>query len=72
MVGELKIAERLHPGKNNVANRDEVERAVRLLMVGPEGAAMRSRVQELKKIAAVAMGEGGSLSRFLQEFLMDI
>ncbi|CAM6089311.1 unnamed protein product [Calypogeia fissa] len=72
MVDMLKIAEQLQTGKENNVTRNEVERAVRLLMVDSEGKAIKKRAEELKKIAAAATAEGGSRSRIFNEFLDDI
>ncbi|CAM6106023.1 unnamed protein product [Calypogeia fissa] len=72
MVDVLKIADQLQTGKENNVTRNEVERAVRLLMVDAEGKAMKKRAEELKKIAAAATTEGGSRSRIFHEFLDDI
>ncbi|CAM6100246.1 unnamed protein product [Calypogeia fissa] len=72
MVDVLKIAHQLQTGKENNVTRNEVERAVRLLMVDAEGTAIKKRAEELKRIAAAATTEGGSRSRIFHEFLDDI
>ncbi|CAM6098761.1 unnamed protein product [Calypogeia fissa] len=48
------------------------ESAWKLLMTTEEGQAMRSRVQELKKKAEAAVGEGGSSWKALDDFAENI
>lgn len=72
VVDGFKIAEQLQTGPKDIPKPGEVERVVRLLMVEPEGKALRSRVEEMHRMAASAMAEGGSQSRILGEFLDDL
>ncbi|CAM6098827.1 unnamed protein product [Calypogeia fissa] len=73
MVGELKVAVQIQTGKKEeIVKRDEVERAVRLLMEDSQGATIRRNAEELKRTAAAAMAEGGSQSQNFREFLDDI
>ncbi|CAM6098823.1 unnamed protein product [Calypogeia fissa] len=73
MVGELKVAAQIQTGKKKeIVKRDEVERAVRLLMEDSQGATIRRRAEELQRTATAAMAEGGSQSKIFREFLDDI
>ncbi|CAM6098826.1 unnamed protein product [Calypogeia fissa] len=73
MVGELKVAAQIQTGKKEeIVKRDEVERAVHLLMEDSQGATIRRNAEELKRTAAAAMAEGGSRSKIFREFLDDI
>lgn len=49
--------------------RDEIERAIRKLMVEDEGKEMRSRVTNLKEKADIALMEGGSSNRSLERLI---
>lgn len=68
----LKIADQIRSGAENIAERSEIERAVRLLMVGSEGKAMRSKAEEFQRMGEGAVAVGGSRSRAVEEFMHDI
>lgn len=71
-MDDLKVAEQLQTGPEKVVERSEVERVVRLLMEEAEGKAIRSRVEEFQRKAAAAVADGGSQSKFFQEFVHDV
>lgn len=73
LVEDLKVAIQLQTGEDNRVKRNEVEKAVRRLMLDSEGVAVRSRMQELQRKATAATAvEGGSKSRIFREFLEDV
>ncbi|CAM6085874.1 unnamed protein product [Calypogeia fissa] len=72
LVDMLKIADQIQTGPEKVLDRKEVERAVRVLMVEPEGKEMRRRVQELQRKGEEAVAEDGSMSRTIDELARDI
>lgn len=71
-MDKLNIADQIQTGPDNILDRKEVERAVMVLMVEPEGKEMRRRVKELKRKGAEAVAEDGSMSRAIADLARDI
>ncbi|CAM6091992.1 unnamed protein product [Calypogeia fissa] len=72
LVDVLKIAEQIHTGPENILDGKEVERAVKVLMVEPEGKDMQRRVEELQRKGAEAVAEDGSSTRMINKLAHDI
>ncbi|TKY66292.1 Hydroquinone glucosyltransferase [Spatholobus suberectus] len=64
----LKVALRPKFNKNGIAEREEIAKVVKGLMVGEEGSEIRQRIEKLKDAAADALKESGSSTRTLHQF----
>nr|ASK39408.1 UDP-glycosyltransferase [Ginkgo biloba] len=58
--------------ENWLVRSDDIERVVRLLLEEEKGKELKARVDELKKIARVAVSEGGSSSNNFDLFVREI
>ncbi|XP_062076498.1 hydroquinone glucosyltransferase-like [Humulus lupulus] len=69
LVDGLQVALRPRAGENGVVGRDEVARAVKVLMEQSceEGKKVGNRMNELKEAAAMALGKDGSSTRALSD-----
>ncbi|XP_016489675.1 hydroquinone glucosyltransferase-like [Nicotiana tabacum] len=64
---DLKVALRLKTSENGVVGREEIAEVVRELMEGEGGKGVRSRMRDLKDVAAKVLGENGSSTKALAE-----
>ncbi|KAM7264349.1 hypothetical protein ACFE04_002032 [Oxalis oulophora] len=64
------VAVRLRP-TNGVVSREEISKAVRLIMTDEEGKSIRTRMENLKKVAKKALSDGGSSNISLSKFAND-
>ncbi|GLJ50001.1 hypothetical protein SUGI_1063610 [Cryptomeria japonica] len=55
-----------------LVRREEVEKVIRVLMIGSEGKELRKNVLKLKEIITKAVMTGGSSSRNLDKFAQDM
>ncbi|KAL0905993.1 hypothetical protein M5K25_024452 [Dendrobium thyrsiflorum] len=67
LVEGVKIAIRPKKGDDGLIDSEEIARVVKELMEGEEGKVLRNRVKELKEATAVALAEGGSSYKALNE-----
>ncbi|XP_057839870.2 zeatin O-glucosyltransferase [Cryptomeria japonica] len=65
----VQVKEWRNADENELVVAEEVEKAVKLLMVSEEGMEMRQRAQELRYGARMAIGEGGSSRKDLDSLL---
>ncbi|KAJ7554411.1 hypothetical protein O6H91_06G139000 [Diphasiastrum complanatum] len=66
---QLRVGLKLQRGTDDVAESDEIEIAVRELIQGEEGRAMKKRARALKEEAARVVAEGGSSHTTLNAFV---
>nr|ADV71367.1 glycosyltransferase GT12D15 [Pueraria montana var. lobata] len=64
----LKVALRPKFNENGLAEREEIAKVVKRVMVGEEGNDIRGRIEKLKDAAADALKEDGSSTRALSQF----
>ncbi|CAJ1779802.1 unnamed protein product [Sphenostylis stenocarpa] len=64
----LKVALRPKFNENGIAEREEIAKVVKGLMVGEEGEMIRGRIEKLRDAAAEALEEDGSSTRALYQF----
>ncbi|KAL5718353.1 hypothetical protein ACHQM5_011263 [Ranunculus cassubicifolius] len=72
LVEESGIALPMMELENGFVNAGEVEKRIRELMESDEGNVVRERVKEMGEKAMVAMGDGGSSVRDLNEFVIEL
>jgi len=72
LVDTVKVAEELVEERRGFVGRDEIERAVRLVMHPVQGAALRSRAAELKQSAAQYAFSNTHLDAFLAGLVSQI
>ncbi|KEH18133.1 UDP-glucosyltransferase family protein [Medicago truncatula] len=68
IVEGLKVGLKIKFNENGIAEREEIAKVVRHLMLGEERSEIRQRIEELKDDAACALAEDGSSTRALCEF----
>nr|ASU43996.1 UDP-glycosyltransferase UGT5 [Picea glauca] len=71
LVNDFKVALEAKMDSDGFVKREEVERAVRELMEGEAGMAVRERTRELKEKAASALAEGGSSYKAMADAVSD-
>lgn len=64
----LKVALRPKFNENGVAEREEIAKVIKGLMVGEEGNEIRERIEKIKDAAADALKEDGSSTKALYQF----
>nr|AFJ52958.1 UDP-glycosyltransferase 1 [Linum usitatissimum] len=64
-----KVGIRVTVGEDGIVSGDEVERCVREVMEGEKGKEMRSNCEKLKGLACLAISEGGSSDKSIDEFV---
>lgn len=67
LTEDMRVGLRPSVGKHGVVRGDEIARVVSELMQGEEGKKIRSRMEELKSAAKVALSDSGSSTRTLND-----
>ena len=65
----LKVGTRLMPESNGVVTTNEVERCIKEIMAGPRSEEFKKNVSEFKRAARLAVADGGSSDRNIQDFV---
>ena len=68
----LKVGTRLMPESNGVVTTNEVERCIEEIMAGPRSEEFKKNVSEFKRVARLAVADGGSSDRNIQDFVDEI
>ena len=68
----LKVGTRLMPESNGVVTTNEVERCIEEIMAGPRSEEFKKNVSEFKRAARLAVADGGSSDRNIQDFVDEI
>ncbi|KEH18146.1 UDP-glucosyltransferase family protein [Medicago truncatula] len=68
IVEGLKVGLKIKFNENDIAEREEIAKVVKDLMLGEERSEIRQRIEELKDEAACALAGDGSFTRALFEF----
>ncbi|KAJ7247844.1 hypothetical protein O6H91_Y426300 [Diphasiastrum complanatum] len=72
IVDQLKVAIQLKNRENENLHKEDVEEAVRILMEGEQGKAMKNNVRQLRDITRSSLKEGGSSYTNLQAFVQEL
>jgi hydroquinone glucosyltransferase len=67
LVEGLKVGLKVIFNENGIAEREEIAKVVRDLMLGEERSGIQQRIEELKDVAASALEEDGSSTRALSQ-----
>ena len=67
LTEDIEVALRPKPNENGLVCRDEIAKAVKVLMEGEEGKGVRNRMKDLKEAAAKVLSENGSSTKALSE-----
>jgi len=68
LTKELKVGLKIKFIENDIAEREEIAKVIRDLMLGEERSEIQQRIEELQDAAAGALGEDGSSTKALSQF----
>lgn len=66
------MATEIQQGRDNSVSREDIQRAINVLMKEPKGQELKRRAVELQHLARTAVSPGGSSHRSLEEFAKDL
>ncbi|XP_027335281.1 hydroquinone glucosyltransferase-like [Abrus precatorius] len=72
LTDDLKVALRPKFNENGIAEKGEISKVIKGLMMGAEGNEIRQRIEKLKDTATNALKEDGSSTRAIYEFGMQM
>ncbi|KAK5818944.1 hydroquinone glucosyltransferase-like [Gossypium arboreum] len=67
LIEDIKVALRPKPNENGLVGKDEIAKAVKVLMEGEEGKGVRNRMKHLKEAASKVLGENGCSTKALSQ-----
>jgi len=68
LTNELKVGLEIKFNENDIAEREEIAKVIRDLMMGEERSGIQQRMEELQDAAAGALTEDGSSTKALSQF----
>ncbi|XP_045788354.1 hydroquinone glucosyltransferase-like [Trifolium pratense] len=69
LIESLKVGLEVKFNENGIAEREEISNVIRDLMLGEKRSVIQQKIEELKDVAKGALGEDGSSTRTLSQFV---